>query len=53
VCSICNSQSVRILCCVKTLVIQKEKSQIQSELENANKELAALRGKAVSYAAVE
>jgi len=36
----------------KTLVIQKEKSQLQSELEKANKELAALYGKPVSLVAV-
>ena len=40
---------VCILCLVaKTLVIQKEKSHLQSELERANKELAAQHGKAVS-----
>ena len=42
-----------ILCSfVKTLVIQKEKSQLQSELERVKNELAAQCGKAVSCAAV-
>ena len=38
---------------MKTLVIQKEKSQLQSELERAKQELAAQCGKAVSCAAVD
>jgi len=36
----------------KTLVIQKEKSQLQSQLEMANKELTALHGKPVSLVSV-
>jgi len=38
---------------MKTLVIQKEKSQLQSELERANKQLLAQLSKAVSCAAVD
>lgn len=34
---------------LKTLVIQNEKTRLQSELEKANKELAALRDKAVCF----
>ena len=37
---------------MKTLVIQKDKSQLQAELERVNKELLELRGKAVSCTAV-
>jgi len=45
--------SVMLFCVVvKTLVIQNEKSQLQSELDRVNKELAVQCGKAVSYFAV-
>jgi len=36
----------------KTLMIQKEKSQLQTELERASKELTELRGKPVSLVSV-